>query len=49
LDDLRRLDANGDIRYEIDFRSIYSTILRNWLGVQDELILNDQFEYLDFI
>ncbi|MBT8269634.1 MAG: DUF1501 domain-containing protein [Bacteroidia bacterium] len=49
LDDLRRLDANGDIRYEIDFRSIYSTILRNWLGVQDDLILNDQFEYLDFI
>ena len=49
LDDLRRLDANGDIRYEIDFRSIYSTILRNWLGVEDELVLNNRFEYLDFI
>lgn len=46
LDDL---DANGDIKYTIDFRTIYATILSNWLEVNDELILNKSFPKLDFI
>lgn len=49
LDDLRRLDANGDIRYEIDFRSVYATILKNWLAVDDARILKGHYENLGFI
>lgn len=49
LADLRKLDENGDIKYTIDFRSVYATILNNWLAADDKAILNYQFEKLDFI
>ena len=49
LDDLQDLDEIGDIKYEIDFRSVYSTILKNWLKVDDERILNDRFKVIDII
>ncbi|CAL2102278.1 conserved protein of unknown function [Tenacibaculum sp. 190130A14a] len=47
--DLQNLDANGDLRYEIDFREIYATILDKWLQVDDTQILNKQFSKLRFI
>ena len=43
------LDGNKDIRYSIDFRSVYATILENWLEVDTKSILNKDFESLDFI
>ena len=43
------LDANGDIKYEIDFRTVYATILNKWLQVNDKRILNKYYNYLDFI
>lgn len=47
---LSNLDSNGDLIYEIDFRTIYATILNKWLEVDDKKILNNQsFEKLDFI
>ena len=49
LASLNDLDANGDIRYTIDFRSVYATILSNWLAVDDERILNDKFVKLNLI
>ncbi|MDO6595739.1 DUF1501 domain-containing protein [Oceanihabitans sp. 2_MG-2023] len=49
LASLSDLDANGDIKYEIDFRTIYATILKKWLQVDDKIILNKSFEQLDFI
>ncbi len=49
LASLNDLDANGDIKYSIDFRRIYATILSNWLEVDDERILNKSFPKLDFI
>ena len=36
---LTDLDDNGDIKYEIDFRSIYTNILESWLEVPGEQIL----------
>ena len=36
--DLSNLDE-GDIKYTVDFRSIYATILNNWLGVNNSSIL----------
>lgn len=37
--DLTDLDDNGDIKYEIDFRSIYANILEDWLQVPTDSIL----------
>lgn len=38
---LTNLDLNGDIPYEVDFRSIYANILNNWLEVSNEKILSE--------
>ncbi|MDX1904483.1 MAG: DUF1501 domain-containing protein [Thermonemataceae bacterium] len=39
----------GDIKYSIDFRNIYATLLKKHLTLDDAKILNRRFEYLDFI
>lgn len=49
LASLEDLDANGDLKFEIDFRTIYATILNKWLNIDDEKILNHSFERLNFI
>jgi uncharacterized protein (DUF1501 family) len=49
LASLSDLDDNGDLKYEIDFRTIYATILSQWLGADDTSILNKSFEKLKFI
>jgi uncharacterized protein (DUF1501 family) len=49
LASLSDLDNNGDIKYEIDFRTIYATILNQWLEVDDKTILNKSFNRLNFI
>jgi uncharacterized protein (DUF1501 family) len=46
---LSNLDSNGDLIYEIDFRTIYATILDKWLQVDDSAILNRSFQKLNFI
>jgi len=43
------LDENGDIKYTVDFRSIYATILDTWLEVDDATILNKSYSKLGFI
>jgi len=49
LANLKDLDDNGDLKYEIDFREVYATILNNWLEVDDRKILNKVFSKLNFI
>jgi uncharacterized protein (DUF1501 family) len=39
---LRDLDQ-GDLKYNTDFRSVYATILQNWLGTPSKPILGNQF------
>jgi uncharacterized protein (DUF1501 family) len=46
--DLSRLDQ-GDLIHQLDFRSIYATLLNKWLEVPSEKILNGPFPPLDFI
>lgn len=46
---LLNLDKNNDLKYTVDFRSIYATVLKKWLEVNDEKILNSSFNTLDFI
>ncbi|KAA5827567.1 DUF1501 domain-containing protein [Algibacter amylolyticus] len=46
---LSDLDDNGDLKFEIDFRTIYATVLDKWLEVDNKKVLNTSFNPLDFI
>ncbi|MFN4218532.1 MAG: DUF1501 domain-containing protein [Candidatus Bipolaricaulia bacterium] len=46
---LTKLDDNGDLIYTVDFRSVYATILEDWLGADAQAILGKKFEKLGFI
>jgi len=46
---LADLDNNGDLKYEIDFRAIYATILSKWMGVSTEGILKSEYKPLSFL
>ena len=47
--DLMNLDKNGDLKYTIDFRSVYATLLDQWLDASHSKVLGSSFETLDFI
>ena len=40
---------SGDMRFNNDFRSLYSTILEGWFGIAPEEIVNGNFERFDGI
>ena len=40
---------DGDLKYKVDFKSVYATILDKWLGADDKLILGEKYSQLDFI
>lgn len=39
----------GDLKFKVDFKDVYATVLNKWLGADDKLILGKQFEHLNFI
>jgi uncharacterized protein (DUF1501 family) len=39
----------GDLKYKVDFKNVYATILNKWLQADDKKILGSQYEYLNFI
>ncbi|WP_019989270.1 DUF1501 domain-containing protein [Rudanella lutea] len=39
----------GDLKYTVDFRSIYATLLRDWLKTDDEAILGRRFDRLPIV
>ncbi len=39
--------VSGDLKFNNDFRSLYSTILDDWFGVAPEPIVNGRFEQFD--
>jgi uncharacterized protein (DUF1501 family) len=45
--DLQNL-VDGDLVHTVDFRSVYATILQNWLIADADVILNGAFPKLDF-
>ncbi len=45
---LNRLDA-GDLFFNVDFRSVYSTILARWMMAPEASILGRDFPRLDFV
>jgi len=48
LPDLNDLDE-GDLKFKVDFKNVYATVLNKWLKVDDTSILNKQYSYLNFI
>jgi len=40
---------NGDLKYEIDFRDVYATLLDKWLDVNNSQVLNKNFAGLQFV
>ena len=46
---LTNLDDNGDLKFQVDFRSVYATILDGWLGGDSRTVLNGSFERLPFL
>jgi uncharacterized protein (DUF1501 family) len=39
----------GDLRYTVDFRSVYATVLENWFVVPSQAILGGTFERIGFL
>jgi uncharacterized protein (DUF1501 family) len=39
----------GDLKYNIDFKNVYSTVLKKWLDADDQKILSRKYEYMNFI
>lgn len=48
MPDLNDLDE-GDLKYKVDFKNVYATVLNNWLGANDTAILKKQYEHLKFV
>lgn len=48
MPDLTQL-RDGDLQHTVDFKDVYATILKNWLGADDKKILGRSSSYLSFI
>lgn len=47
--DLNKLDSAGNVMFDIDFRSVYSTVLSDWLQTDPQTIIGNRFENIGFI
>jgi len=45
LDDL----TDGDLKFGTDFRSVYATLLDQWLGVESRVVLGEKFDHLPLV
>ena len=48
MPDLANLNE-GDLKYNVDFKNVYATILNRWLKADDVAILGRKMEYLGFV
>jgi uncharacterized protein (DUF1501 family) len=39
----------GDLRFSTDFRSVYATVLDQWLGAKSPVILSQSFDKVKFV
>ena len=42
-------EEGGNLKSNMDFRSVYSTILEKWFGLQPEPIVGGNFERINFL
>jgi uncharacterized protein (DUF1501 family) len=47
--DLSNLDDAGNLKFTVDFRSIYATVLDNWLGAPSSAVLGGNFGDQQFL
>lgn len=47
--DLGSLDANGNLVFQTDFRSVYGTLIDKWLGGNSQTVLGATYPTLDFV
>jgi uncharacterized protein (DUF1501 family) len=45
---LTDLDS-GDLKFNVDFRQVYATVLQDWLGADPSQVLYSQFQKLNMI
>ena len=48
MPDLNNLNQ-GDLQYTVDFKSVYATMLHNWLDADDETIMGKKYGIMDFV
>ncbi len=48
MPDLNNLNQ-GDLIHTVDFKSVYATMLHNWLGADDKEILGKKYELMNFV
>jgi uncharacterized protein (DUF1501 family) len=48
LPDLADLEE-GDLKHRVDFKNVYATILKNWLGADDAAILKQKYGGMKFV
>lgn len=48
LPDLSDLQ-DGDLKYKVDFKNVYATLLNKWLAADDKKILNNSFDLMSFV
>ena len=41
--------GNGDLKFHTDFRSVYATLLENWLDIPAEPVLGVAFPMMEFV
>jgi uncharacterized protein (DUF1501 family) len=47
--DLSNLDDSGNLKFTVDFRSIYATVLDNWLGAPSSAVLGGNYGDQQFL
>ncbi len=40
---------DGDLKYKIDFKNVYATVLNNWLGADYKTILGKEYSLMNFV
>jgi uncharacterized protein (DUF1501 family) len=48
MPDLQDLDQ-GDLKFRVDFRQVYATLLEKWLGADSKQVLAGDFATMGFI
>lgn len=38
---------DGDLKYKIDYRNVYATVLDKWMGADSKAVLGEKFEQMD--
>lgn len=46
---LSNLDNNGNLKYTVDFRSVYATVLDRWMGASSQDVLGGSFGAQNFL